>query len=239
MLHLLGFFGTYILPLFHTTGFSFERYPISYEGVESSGFVTDVSEDGSAISPEDLSRLSCNSLCSILLIWTARTAAVRSSQGMVVCFSGATQAFPRRNATCTLSTLCDFTYETVPYLSWLASEKCWKVWGLPKVLGLKHRCILKSAIRWRSFNQPDHCSENWCEITLSHPRFLLQSSCNKNLAGTVNRATQPKGSYRELTTDKIHLLVCGWSCTVVLNFKLSVSMHYCSPNALCGQLISV
>ena len=47
-----------------------------------------------------------------------------------------------------------------------------------------------------------------------------------------NSSKNPNGSYRELTTDKMPLLVCGRSRNAVLKLNWLDSTHHCNPSAL-------
>ncbi|KAI4898978.1 hypothetical protein NFI96_008519, partial [Prochilodus magdalenae] len=52
----------------------------------------------------------------------------------------------------------------------------------------------------------------------------------------MNGARNPKGSYKEATTERIPLRVAGFSSTVTLKEKLSLSMFHLIPSTLCTGL---
>lgn len=107
-----------------------------------------------------------------------------------------------------------------------------KIRNLYHYCGLMQQSTLNPLILWRSLSQSDHCLEKEQEMCSSHFRFHLQSSCNINLADMKKGGKNPNRSYRELTTDKIPLLVGGHFCSEALNLNFSDSTHLCSPCVL-------
>ena len=77
-----------------------------------------------------------------------------------------------------------------------------------------------------------HRSESWSGILSSWASFFMQRSRRISLAVRIKGATNPSGSYIELTTDRIPLLGAGLSFMVILKPKVSKTTCQRTPRAL-------
>ena len=139
------------------------------------------------------------------LTLTETSAAVNSRRGTVTLFSGETRAFPITNKQWTSSlSLTSCRYEHCPYPDVLASEKwCSSIdFNTSKLLGQKHLWTPKSFNRIRL---PRHFSQR---IRTSLGTGSSQSTPSQHNSSRIcfprrRGATNPIGSYMELTVDKI------------------------------------
>ena len=91
----------------------------------------------------------------------------------------------------------------------------------PKSGNLKHRSTENSSSFDSASSQAFHRSISSSRIFSSQPSFFLQWSWRISLAVRIKEATNPSGSYTELTTKRIPLLVAGLSFMVILKPKVS------------------
>ena len=98
----------------------------------------------------------------------------------------------------------------------------------PKWDGFKHQSTYTFSISVSSFIHLAHLVLYLSEISSSQSRFSSrQRSCSIFFAGNTNGAMNPKGSYTEVTTDKIPLLVNGFVFSVMRTLNWSDSTHHC------------